>query len=334
MKKLSSLLVLVAIFIAACGGGGGSVAATVDGTEITVGDVESLVDAGGATVAVDQFAQYLAFAIQWNILFAAAEADYDVSVSDEDVNAEADRLFDELGSEGEAREDFLASRGVTEEFLSKIAEQSLIDSRIREILVDEAPEPTAEEIEQARDDAAVSLTSVCASHILVATQEEAADAMGRLEDGEEFADLATELSTDTGSAANGGDLGCTSPSEYVPSFQGAVLEAPVGEVYPEPVESQFGFHVILVTERTEPGDEELPTDEELMASVIEQSVVSDVESWFFDSMEAAEVTVADEYGTWTPVPPSVTPPADGAGTTAPPATTPTTTPAATTTTTG
>jgi parvulin-like peptidyl-prolyl isomerase len=328
MKKRLSLLVLGAVFIASCGGGGGSVAATVDGTEITVGDVESLIDSGGATVAVDQFARYLAFAIQWNILFAAAEADYDVTVSDEDVNAEADRLIDELGSEGESREDFLASRGVTEEFLAKIAEQSLIDGRIREILVNEAPEPTAEEIEQARVDAAVSLTDVCASHILVETEAEATEAITRLDDGEEFADLATELSTDTGSATNGGDLGCTTPADYVESFQAAVLEAPVGEIYPEPVESQFGFHIILVTERTEPAGDELPTDEELMASVIEQSVVSDVESWFFDSMETAEVTVADEFGTWTPVPPSVTPPAGGGGTT------PTTTPATTTTTTG
>jgi parvulin-like peptidyl-prolyl isomerase len=344
MKKLLSILVLMAVALTACGGGSGSVAATVDGAEITVGDVEALVDSGGATVAIDQFAQYLAFAIQWNILFAAAEADYDVTVSDEDVNEEADRLFDELGGEGETREDFLSSRGVTEDFLVKIAEQSLIDQRVREILVNEAPEPTAEEIQQARDDAVVSLTSVCASHILVETEEAATDAMSRLEEGEEFADLATELSTDTGSAANGGDLGCTSPSEYVEAFQAAVLEAPVGEVYPEPVESEFGFHVILVTERTEPAEDQLPTEEELMASVIEQSVVSDVESWFFDSMEAADVTVADEYGTWTPVPPSVTPPSDGTGTTpdttpgtAPgttPGTTPTTAPATTSTTTG
>jgi parvulin-like peptidyl-prolyl isomerase len=336
MKKLLSLLVLMAVALAACGGAGSStVAATVDGTDITVGDVESLIDSGGATVAVDQFAQYLAFAIQWNILFTAADADYEVTLSDEDVTAEADRLFNELGTGDETREDFLSSRGVTEEFLLKIAEQSLIDQRVREILVNEAPEPTAEEIEQARIDAGVSLTSVCASHILVETEAAATDAMTRLDDGEVFADLATELSTDTGSATNGGDLGCTTPADYVESFQEAVLQAPVGEVYPEPVESQFGFHIILVTERTEPGADELPTDEELMASVIEQTVVSDVETWFFDSMEAAQVTVADEYGTWTPVPPSVTPPTEGSGTTpTTPNTTPTTTPATTTTTAG
>lgn len=336
MKKLLSFLASGALLLAACGGGAGSttVAATVDGTEITVGDVEALIDPGGATVAVDQFAQYLAFAIQWNILFAAAEADFEVTVSDEDVSAEADRLFNQLGSGDETREDFLSSRGVTEDFLAKIAEQSLIDQRVREILVDEAAEPTPEEVDQARADAVISLTEACVSHILVATEEEATGVMTRLENGEEFADLATELSTDTGSAASGGDLGCTTPAEYVDSFKEAVLDAPVGDVYPEPVESQFGYHVIVVTERTEPAAEELPTEEELMASVIEEAVVGDVEQWFFDSMEGAEVTVAEEYGTWTPVPPSVTPPAGSTSTTITGGTTTTTPGAASTTTPG
>jgi foldase protein PrsA len=302
MKKLLSALVLGAVLLAACGGGSSAVAATVDGTDVTVGDIEALIDSGGATVAVEQFAQYLAFAIQWNIMFAAAEADYGVEVSEEDASAEAGRLVDQLAAEGESREDFLSSRGVTEEFLINIAEQSLIDARIREMLVNEAPVPTDEEIEQARVDGADTLTEVCASHILVETEDEANAVLDRLEDGEEFADLATELSIDTGSGANGGDLGCTSPAQYVDEFKAAVLEAPIGEVVAEPVESQFGFHIILVAERTE------PTEDELMASVIETSVNSEIQTWFFDSMETAEVTVAEEYGTWTPVPPSITPP--------------------------
>jgi parvulin-like peptidyl-prolyl isomerase len=325
MKKLLSALVLGAVLLAACGGGSSAVAATVDGTDVTVGDIEALIDSGGATVAVEQFAQYLAFAIQWNIMFAAAETDYGIDVSEEDAAAEADSLVAQLATEGESREDFLSSRGVTEEFLINIAEQSLIDERIRQMLVDEAPVPTDEEIEEARAGAALNLLEACVSHILVETEDEANDVMSRLEEGEEFADLATELSTDTVSAANGGDLGCSSPAGYVEPFQNAVLEAPIGEVHPDLVESEFGFHIILVTERTEPAEDELPSDDELMATVIEASVVSQIEEWFFDSMEAAEVTVAEEYGVWTPVPPSVTPPTGGGGTTS------TTTPAPTTT---
>lgn len=315
MKKLLSLVVLGAMLIAACGSGAGSgsVAATVDGTEITVGDVNSLVDSEG-TVPVDQFAQYLAFAIQWNILFAAAEADYGITVTDDEVEEEANRLIDQLASQDESREDFLAARGVTEEFLLKIAEQSLLDTKVRETLVDQADPPTNEEIEQARADAVVQGTEACVSHILVGTEEEANDVLSRLEAGEDFADVASEVSTDTGSATSGGDLGCGSPAQYVEPFKEAVLDAPVGEVNPEAVQSQFGYHVILVTERTEPTLDDLPTDEDLASTVIENAVVADVEDWFYNAMESAEVTVEEQYGTWSPVPPTVTPPSTGSTT--------------------
>lgn len=315
MKKLLSVVVLGSMLIAACGGGAGSgsLAATVDGTEITVGDVNSLIDSEG-TVPVDQFDQYLAFAIQWNILFAAAEADYGVTVTDQEVEDEATRLVDQLSSQDESREDFLAARGVTEQFLLQIAEQSLLDTRIRETLVEQADPPTNEEIEQARSDAVVQGTEACVSHILVDTEEEANDVLSRLEDGEDFADVASEVSTDTGSATSGGDLGCGSPAQYVEPFKEAVLDAPVGEVNPEAVQSQFGYHVILVTERTEPTLDDLPTDEDLASTVIENAVVADVEDWFYNAMESAEVTVEEEYGTWSPVPPTVTPPSTGSTT--------------------
>lgn len=310
MKKLLSLVVLGAMLISACGGGSGAVAATVDGIDITVGDVEALVDVEG-NIPVADFAQYLAFAIQWNILFDAAEADYGVSISDEEVEAEATRLYEQLASGGESREDFLATRGVTEQFLSQIAEQSLIDQRIRERLVDQAEQPTAEELEQARQSAVIEQTEVCASHILVETEEEANEVLDRLEAGEDFSEVAAEVSTDTQSAQAGGELGCSSPSRYVEPFMNAVLDSTVGEISPEAVQSQFGYHVILVTERTEPTLDDLPTEEDLASTVIENAVVADVEDWFFGAMESAEVTVAEEYGTWSPVPPTVTPPSTG-----------------------
>lgn len=311
MKRLLALLVLGAMLLAACGGGSGGVAATVDGTEVTVADVEELIDTDGETLPVDQFAQYLAFAIQWNILFEAAAEDFDVSVSDEEVEAEADRLVDELAAEGESREDFLSSRGVTEEFLSKIAEQGLIDIAIRDRLVEEVPEPSQEEIDEQRAAAAASLTEVCVSHILVETEETANEALTRLEQGEEFGELATELSNDPGSAENNGILPCGPPDGYVGPFRDAVLEATVGEVHPTPVQTQFGYHVILVTDRTEPAEEDLPTDEELSETVRQEVVLVDLQEWFNGIMEAAEVNVEDQYGTWQAVPPAVNPPATG-----------------------
>lgn len=301
MKKLLSLVVFGAIVLAACGGGSGSVAATVDGTEVTVADIEALIDSEESTLPVDQFSQYLAFEIQWNILFNAAAEDFDVSVPDDEVEAEANRLYEQLAGE-ESREEFLSSRGITEEFLSKIAEQGLIDVAIREQLVAEVPEPTQEEIDARREENAASFVEACVSHILVETEEEANEVLTRLEQGEEFGELATELSTDPGSAANNGILPCGTPDGYVEPFRDAVLDAPLGEVYPTPVQSEFGYHVILVTDRTEPSDAEV-------ADIIRQdAVLVDLQAWFNGIMEEAEVTVNEDYGTWQPVPPAVNPP--------------------------
>jgi hypothetical protein len=91
---------------------------------------------------------------------------------------------------------------------------------------------------------------VCAAHILVATREEADAALGRINAGEDFAALARELSLDTGSAQNGGDLGpvCAARGEFVAEFEQAAFEIPVGAVS-DPVQTQFGFHLIKVRER-------------------------------------------------------------------------------------
>jgi parvulin-like peptidyl-prolyl isomerase len=309
MKKLLYLIVLGAVLLAACGSGGGDVAATVDGTDVTVAEVESLIDSEGETVSKEDFATFLGARIQWAIFFDAAEADYGVTVTDDEVAAEADRLIDQLSTEGQAREDFLAERGITEEFLTNIAKQSAVDVKIREVLREDVAEPTADEIEEARQVARARLTNACVSHILVATEAEATDAMSRLEAGEEFGALATELSSD-GSAANEGALGCGTLEGYVPSFRDAAMEGPIGEVYPTPVESQFGFHVILVTERTDADESAMPGEEDLVTDVEDAAIFTDLQEWFTEIMGAATVTVASEFGTWAPNPPGVTPPTE------------------------
>lgn len=87
-----------------------------------------------------------------------------------------------------------------------------------------------------------------ARHILVESEEEANDVSARLAAGEDFADLAAELSIDTSSGINGGDLGFVSRGVFVPSVDEAVFELPMGEVS-EPIESDFGWHVIEVLAR-------------------------------------------------------------------------------------
>jgi parvulin-like peptidyl-prolyl isomerase len=95
---------------------------------------------------------------------------------------------------------------------------------------------------------------VWARHILVADQAIAVTVIERLNNGEDFAVLAKELSTDTGSAQNGGDLGWFGSGAMVAEFEAAAfaLENP-GDYTTTPVASDFGFHIIqLIAKQDRP----------------------------------------------------------------------------------
>jgi peptidyl-prolyl cis-trans isomerase SurA len=95
-------------------------------------------------------------------------------------------------------------------------------------------------------------------HILIKPSEILSDAQAarvaelkaRIEAGEDFAALAREYSEDIGSAAEGGDLGWTSPGQMVPEFESAMASTEVGEIS-APVRSQYGWHILEVLERRE-----------------------------------------------------------------------------------
>jgi peptidyl-prolyl cis-trans isomerase SurA len=70
----------------------------------------------------------------------------------------------------------------------------------------------------------------------------------RIEDGEDFVELAKEYSDDIGSAQEGGDLGWASPRQMVPEFEKVMNETAINELS-QPVQSQFGWHVLQVLER-------------------------------------------------------------------------------------
>ncbi len=91
---------------------------------------------------------------------------------------------------------------------------------------------------------------VRARHILVVTEDEAKKALARVKGGEDFAKVATELSTDPGSGKEGGDLGYFTKQRMVPEFAEAAFATDVGQVSTI-VKSQFGYHLIKVEDKRE-----------------------------------------------------------------------------------
>lgn len=93
----------------------------------------------------------------------------------------------------------------------------------------------------------IMTTEVRASHILVATEEEANNLRNEIINGKNFADVAAEYSK-CPSGANGGDLGYFGGGMMVKPFEDAAFELEVGELS-QPVQTQFGWHLIEVTDK-------------------------------------------------------------------------------------
>jgi peptidyl-prolyl cis-trans isomerase C len=131
---------------------------------------------------------------------------------------------------------------------------------------------------------------VKASHILVEEKELAQDLIKQLDEGAEFAELASEHSTGP-SGKQGGDLGFFGEGEMVKPFSEAAFQLEVGEVVDEPVETQFGWHVIKVTDKRT----QEPNSFEEMEDQLRQQVRQEaVQSIIADLREGAEVETYPE----------------------------------------
>ncbi|MFS1512124.1 peptidylprolyl isomerase [Chengkuizengella sp. SCS-71B] len=132
---------------------------------------------------------------------------------------------------------------------------------------------------------------VKASHILVETKEKAESIMQQINDGADFAELAKEHSIDPGSGANGGDLGFFGRDMMVPEFEKAAFNLSVGELS-EIVQSEFGFHIIKVTDKKEA---ETPTleekQEEIKEELINVETSEQYQLWIEEVKEGSEIEV-------------------------------------------
>lgn len=119
---------------------------------------------------------------------------------------------------------------------------------------------------------AAPLKEYSAAHILVETETEAKELKAELDAGANFADLAKEASNDPGSGAEGGELGWFTTDRMVKPFGDAVAAATPGKVT-DPVQSDFGWHLILVHESRGKSAPQLDEVREELAAEVEENAV-------------------------------------------------------------
>ncbi len=311
---------VLALALVACGGGDDDsaspttsgraaegTAATVNGTEISAAQLQDELDAivgndayvqsldgSGITVTDDNggldpafVAQVLDRQILLSLVAAEAEAK-GIEPSESVVAASRDDVIAGVGGEDvfnafpEAYRQELVDWGAT----ALALQLSFID-------LDAVDDASLQAWYDANPD---QFDEVCVRHILVESEGEAQAALLELQNGADFAEVAAARSIDTGSAEQGGDLGCVGRGRLVPEFEDAAFAAAPGELV-GPVQTQFGYHLIIVDEHKtrsvdDVGDQLLPT---ILASS-EQAFGEFVNG----ALTSADVQVDPRYGTWNP----------------------------------
>lgn len=130
-------------------------------------------------------------------------------------------------------QDIAKNTQTSENDIRRMIQASLLRRKLQQALAAEVP-TTAEQVH--------------ARHILVKTYEDALKVQERLQQGEDFAKLAQELSEDPGSKEQGGDLGWFARGAMVKEFEDAVFALPLNQIS-APITTTYGVHIIQVLER-------------------------------------------------------------------------------------
>ena len=250
------------------------------------------------------------------VLVMLIEAEFEargLTLTDEDLEAADETFMGELQTLlAELPEDY---RNGFRDWNAKLIS---LRTALADEVADRPDEVTDDDVRTFYDDftGVFATEEVCARHILLDTEADADAVVAELADDADFAELATERSTDPSAQGNAGDLGCVGRGQYVPEFEAAVWDGPIGEVQ-GPIQTDFGFHVILVDSRGAPGFESVEAD---IRAFLESPASRDGQQllnlWLQQAIADADVQVNSRYGEWDATAQSITPPAGPTTTTA------------------
>lgn len=302
------IAVVLAILVAACGGAAGSdVAATVGDVEITTAELDEayrqraegpaaaseLAGDGSGAAEEELKAAALTNLIRTEVLRQAAE-ERDIEVTDEEIAEQRELLVEQAGGE-EALQQVIESANVSDEELQANLRDQVIQNKITSQLA-EGVDAAAIEDAYENDPQGRYGPKVEVRHILTERRAEAREAIERIESGEDFGEVASEVSIDPGSAQNGGDLGEIGRGATVPPFEEAAFNAEVGELV-GPVRSDFGFHVLEVTDKV-PAPELAEVENQIRTELEAQSGGQAFNEFITGFVADLEIEVDEQYGRW------------------------------------
>ena len=298
-------LLLVTTLLAGCGNGNGipdDAVATVNGEPIAMQDYESTLalmkmnyetelgadlfededSEEGMTLLDTIKEQVLERMIFTEIILQEAQSK-DLAIDDDQLDETMEMFWDFMGEDSDMMA-FMEENNIDEDFFRQEMSRELLMIEYQQHYLEtmEVSTEDAREFYESNQDMFTS-DQVQASHILVETEEEAIEIKEQLEEGADFAQLAQTFSM-CPSSAEGGDLGMFPRGSMVPPFEEAAFSMEPGEIS-DPVQTDFGYHIIMVTERIREEQDFEDLEEQIKQQIRQESLQNHIEKL----REAAEV---------------------------------------------
>lgn len=210
-----------------------------------------------------------------------------IKVSNEELEEEMEQYYGLYGGEQNFTSLIEMSGFKVEDFKEDVKRSILLD-KILEERIEITEEEMKEYFEENKDQFKVE-EQVEASHILVEDKETAFEVINKLNNGEDFAELAAEYSIDNQTKDNGGELGYFGRGEMVKEFEDAVFALEINEIS-APVETQYGFHVIKKTDY-KPAEEANfdNSKEEIKQILLDEKKDAEYQEWLQEKMKEYKV---------------------------------------------
>ncbi len=175
-----------------------------------------------------------------------------IEITEEELDSSFAEFIESEGGE-ENYNNYIEENGISDEYMRSMMAQQLMLIEYQTAFIEET-EISDERAQEFFEENKESLVAINASHILLSEEEEAKEVLARIENGEDFAEIAKEESLDSGSAVNGGNLGYFSKGKMIPEFDEAAFALEEGEIS-DLVKTDIGYHIIKLEDKKDNYDE-------------------------------------------------------------------------------
>lgn len=278
--KFVALPIALSVMLAGCSKGDSETVAEVDGEKITKEDLyDALKEQYGAEVLDTLIANKI----------VALEADKQkIKVSKDEINEEFKDYAKQYGGENAFLE-AMKAYNIKEDDVKDDIKNYLLTLKVMEDYVKIKDDDVKAFYEENKANYNQE-EQVEASHILVKDEKTANEVIEKLNKGEDFAKLAKEYSEDTANKDKGGELGFFGKGVMAAEFEKAAFSMKVGEVSSKPVQTQFGYHIIKVTDKKEAKEAKYEdVKDQVKDDLLEQKVNEQYQNWLAEKKDEYKI---------------------------------------------